>query len=86
MWEPEETAYVWFAWTSATFRIVLGYVAAIMLNGLDDIIFTIVGVGAETVFALARRMDLVPFVAFHHPFDLTQKYFFELICKFQHYL
>jgi hypothetical protein len=86
MWEPEENAYVWFAWTSPKFRIVLGYVAAIMLNGLDDIIFTIVGVGAETVSALARRMDLVPIVAFHHPFDLTQKYFFESICKFQHYL
>jgi hypothetical protein len=64
----------------------LGYLAAIILNGLDDIIFTILGVGAETVSALARRMDLVPFVAFHHPFDLTQKYFFESSRKFHHYL
>jgi hypothetical protein len=55
-------------------------------SGPEEIIFTIFGVGAETVCALARRMDLVPFVAFHHPFDLTQKYFFESSRKFHHYL
>jgi hypothetical protein len=55
-----------------------------MLQGIDEIIFTIFGVGAETVSALARRMDLVPFVAFHHPFDLSQKYCFESSRKFQH--
>ena len=86
MWEPEENAYVWFAWTSPKFRIVLGYVAAIMLNGLDDIIFTIVGVGAETVSALARRMDGVLFVERHQGVDLLQKYFFESSRKFHHYL
>ena len=86
MWEPEENTDGWFAWTLAKFRILLGYLEGIMLNGLDEIIFTIFRVGAETISALARRMDLVPFVVFHHPFDLTQKYFFESSRKFHHYL
>jgi hypothetical protein len=86
MWEPDENADRWFAWTLAKFRIILGYLAGIMLNGLFEIIFTIFGVGAETVSALARRMDRVPFVAFHHRFDLIQKYFFESSRKFHHYL
>jgi hypothetical protein len=86
MWEPEENADGRFAWMLAKFRIVLGYLEGITLNGLDKIIFTIFGVGVETVFTLARRMDLVPFVAFHHPFDLTQNYFFESSRKFHHNL
>jgi hypothetical protein len=57
-----------------------------MLQSLGDIISTIFRVGADTVSALARRMDLVPFVAFQHPFDLTQKYCFESSRKFHHHL
>jgi hypothetical protein len=41
MWEPEENAYVWFAWTSEKFKIIA---AIIMLKPLDNIICTIVGV------------------------------------------
>ena len=84
MWEPEENADGWFAWTLKKF--VLGYIEGIMLNGLGEIIFTTFGVRAEIVSALARRMDLALFVMFHHPCDLTQKYFFELSRKFYHYL
>ena len=86
MWVLEENTYEWFAWMFVKFTIVLGYLAAIMLKGLDNIIFTIFRVRAETISALARRMDLVLFVVFHHPFDLTQKDFFELNRKFHHYL
>jgi hypothetical protein len=86
MWEAEENRDGWFAWTLAKFKIVPRYLAAIMLNDIIGIMFTIFGVGAETVCALARRMDLVRFVGFHHPFDLTQKYFFKLSRKLHHYL
>jgi len=53
---------------------------------INNVIFSIGGVGAQTVPALARRVGGVSFAVFFQGLDLLQKYFFESSRNFHHYL
>jgi hypothetical protein len=57
-----------------------------MMNGIKGIIFALGGVRAETVPALARRIDAGVFVVSRQCFELSEKYCFESSGKLHYYL